>query len=119
MVDHHKHCPKCETPWEEKETITEYFTNLFEKEGIPDYAKKDDRGARFKGVVPVKKAATNVAQSYGCTPETPKHFGKDVVGVEMDRDRVEYWECQKCKVHIDRFTGLATDKFKKKKETVH
>lgn len=81
---HAKSCPSCNTDWEEKETITEYF----ESQGYSH------------------RKAVQTAAMYGCTPKSPKHFGKDVRGIEIQEqyDGVSYWECQVCKVMFDRFT---------------
>lgn len=83
-----KNCPHCGTAWEEEQTIYEYFLGRYK-----DAAK-----------------AAEAARSYGCTPETPKHFGKDVVGIEVrgKYDGVSYWECQKCKTVFDRWTMKPT-----------
>ena len=80
---HHKNCPHCNTAWEEKETIYEYF---LEKYGDP-----------------IKARAT--AEMYGDTEEHPKHFGLDVVGIETDNyDGVSFWQCLKCGSTFDRWT---------------
>ena len=78
-----KTCPNCNTPWEEKETIYDHF-----------------RGKGYS-----KEAAAESAESYGCTKGNPKHFGKDVMGIETDNyDGVSYWACQKCEATFDRWT---------------
>ncbi len=79
-----KECPKCKIEWEEKETIYEFFLNKY----------SDEEKARA------------AAKNYGCTPERPKHFGKNVIGIEIQGmyDGVSFWECQGCKTTFDRFT---------------
>ena len=81
---HPKDCPKCKTEWEEKETIYEFFLNKYTDEN--------------KAIV--------AAANYGCTPDNPKHFGKDVIGIEIQGmyDGISYWECQKCNGTFDRLT---------------
>ena len=81
---HNKECPKCKILWEEKETIYEFFLNKY---------KDEDR-------------ARETANNYGCTPEKPKHFGKNVVGIEIQGmyDGISFWECQSCGTTFDRFT---------------
>jgi len=88
---HAKNCPSCNTGWEEEETITEYF----ESQGYSH------------------RKAVQTAAMYGCTPKSPKHFGKDVIGIEIQEqyDGVSYWECQVCKVMFDRFTMEVADPF--------
>lgn len=82
------HCPKCGTPWEEEETIYEHFLQRYGSE----------------------EKARETAAMYGCTPENPKHFGKDVVGIEIPGkyDGVSYWQCQKCDTVFDRWTMKET-----------
>ena len=81
---HNKECPKCKIPWEEKETIYEFFLNKY----------KDEEQARES------------ANNYGCTPEKPKHFGKNVIGIEIQGmyDGISYWECQNCGTTFNRWT---------------
>ena len=81
---HNKECPKCKIPWEEKETIYEFFLNKYQDE----------------------EKATSAAKNYGCTPESPKHFGKNVIGIEIQGmyDGISFWECQGCKTTFDRWT---------------
>ena len=81
---HDKECPKCGIEWEQKETIYEFFLNKY----------KDEEKAR------------DAARSYGCLPEKPKHFGKNVIGIEIQGmyDGVLFWECQSCKSTFNRFT---------------
>ncbi len=77
-------CPECSTPWEEEEIIFQHFL------------------AKGKTVEEASKTAAN----YGCTPQTPKHFGKDVIGIQIrgGYDGVSFWKCQKCETVFDRFT---------------
>lgn len=81
---HAKECPKCKIEWEEKETIYEFFLNKYFDE----------------------EKAREAASCYGCTRETPKHFGKNVIGIEIQGmyDGVSFWECQGCKSTFDRWT---------------
>ena len=82
---HPKECPKCGTAWEEKETIYEFF--LRRENGNEEEARK-------------------IAGYYGCTPENPKHFGKDIIGIEIqgEYDGVSRWKCLKCETEFDRWT---------------
>ena len=86
-----KNCPSCNTEWEEKETIKEHFENQ-------GYSTRK---------------AVQTAAMYGCTPENPKHFGKNVVGIEIrgGYDGVSYWKCQVCETMFDRFTMKVADPF--------
>ena len=86
-----KNCPSCNIEWEEKETIKEHF----ERKGYS--ARK----------------ASQTAAMYGCTAESPKHFGKNVIGIEIQGkyDGISYWKCQVCKVIFDRFTMEVADPF--------
>jgi len=79
-----KNCPSCNTDWEEDETITEYF----ESQGYSH------------------RKAVQTAALYGCTPKSPKHFGKNVVGIEIQGkyDGVSYWKCTECETVFDRWT---------------
>ena len=82
-------CPECNTPWREEETIFQHFLN------------------KGKSV----EEAAETASHYGCTPQTPKHFGKDVVGIEIQGhyDGVSYWQCKKCEATFNRFTMKKED----------
>lgn len=83
-----KNCPHCGTAWEEEENIYEYF--------LKKYGDKEK--------------ADESARMYGCTPETPKYFGKDIMGIETSKyDGVSYWRCEKCKTHFDRWTMEEVD----------
>lgn len=86
---HNKECPKCEIPWEEQETIYEFFLNKY----------SDETKAR------------ETAGHYGCTVETPKHFSKNVVGIEIQGmyDGVSYWKCQSCETVFNRWTMQETE----------
>jgi len=93
-----KHCPECNVEWEEKESITERFKVRYAREGIPSYLKAD-------GFDTVESAATHTAEAYGCTPEHPRHFGVNHVGIQTrDYDGVSYWKCLICDSTFDRFT---------------
>ena len=77
-------CPHCGTAWREEKSIYEHF---LEKYGNGEEAR-------------------NTASSYGCTEDNPKHFSKNVIGVQvLGYDRVCYWRCESCKSCFDRFTG--------------
>lgn len=80
------HCPHCDTAWREEESIYEYF--LRTNGGNEEEARKS-------------------ASNYGCTEDNPKHFGKNIIGVEVRGyyDGVAYWRCDCCKSCFDRFTG--------------
>lgn len=86
---HNKECPKCSIEWEEKETIYEFFLNKYQ----------DDKKAR------------ETASAYGCTADKPKHFSKNVVGIEIQGmyDGISYWKCQNCKTTFDRWTMKETE----------
>ena len=86
---HGKNCPGCNTDWEEEETITQYF----ESQGYSH------------------RKAVQTAAMYGCTPKSPKHFGKNVIGIEIrgKYDGISYWECQVCKVMFNRWTMEVAD----------
>ena len=77
-------CPGCNTPWKEEQTIYEHFLEKYQ----------DETKAR--------KAAT----SYGCTPDNPRHLGKDVIGIQIQGqyDGVCQWRCNKCNTSFDRWT---------------
>ena len=79
-----KQCPSCSTPWEEHLNIYEFFLTQGKN----------------------KAEASKAAEMYGCTKEEPRHFGKDVVGIEVPvkYDGVSYWQCQKCEDIFDRWT---------------
>lgn len=81
---HPSTCPKCGIDWEEQDTIYQYFR----KQG----KSKED--------------AAETASHYGCTKDNPKHFGKNVTGIEFRGryDGVSQWYCQVCKATFDRFT---------------
>ena len=81
---HAKNCPKCGIAWEEERSIYEYFLEKY----------NDETQAR------------KTAEMYGCTPEAPRHFGKNVVGIEVQGmyDGISFWECQSCKGTFDRWT---------------
>ena len=80
-----KQCPKCHITWEHEETIYQYFI----REGYSE------------------EKARESAANYGCTPETPQHFGKNVIGIENpdEYDGIGYWLCTECETLFDRFTG--------------
>ena len=89
-------CPSCNIAWEEEETITEHF----ERKGY------------------TLRKALQTGAMYGCTPDTPKHFGKNVIGIAVrgKYDGVSYWKCTVCEVVHDRWTLQPIDeKFDNKK----
>lgn len=81
---HPSTCPKCKIAWEEDETIYQHF--------------------RRKGKS--KEDAATTASYYGCTKDSPKHFGKNVTGVEYKGkyDGVSEWYCNMCHTYFDRWT---------------
>ena len=83
------HCPSCNIEWEEKQTITEHFVN----EGY------------------TLSKAVQTGAMYGCTPNTPQHFGVNVVGIEIQGqyDGVSYWKCTSCGTVFDRWTMKPVD----------
>ncbi len=84
-------CPHCKTPWQRTETITEYFLRYYTSHGVSQYKQE-------KGLNTPEEAAADSALNFGCTPDSPKHFGIDVIVVQAQRsgDR-DMLECQKCK----------------------
>lgn len=87
---HSKECPKCGVQWKQKETIFEFFLNKYCNE----------------------EKARESASNYGCTPENPKHFSKNVIGIEIqgEYDGVSMWKCLCCKTHFDRWSMKEVDK---------
>lgn len=83
-------CPSCNIAWQGEETITQYFV----REGY------------------TTRKAKQIAAMYGCTSETPRHFGKNVIGIEIQGqyDGVSYWKCEGCKTVFDRWTLKPVDK---------
>lgn len=81
---HPTHCPNCRINWYSNQTIYEYFLN--------------------KGETPNK--ATKIAAMYGCTPEHPKHFGENIIGIELQGqyDGVSQWQCTNCNTIFDRWS---------------
>lgn len=79
-----KSCPECNVTWEAKETIFDHF--------------------RSKGHT--VSEARESASHYGCTPENPKHFGVNMMGIEIPGkyDGVSYWKCTECNTIFDRWT---------------
>jgi len=94
---HPKQCPCCKYSWYSDETITEYFTCKYEIEGVPECKRNE-------GFVDPHLAALDTAGFYGDTPLTPKHFGINIMGMEEDRDYIEWWGCTKCGARVNRFT---------------
>lgn len=77
-------CPKCKTPWKEDETIFDFFLRKCGNE----------------------EKALKMAENYGCTLDSPQHFSKDVIGIEIQGgyDGVSLWKCKKCNSEFDRWT---------------
>ncbi len=83
-------CPNCKTPWQRTETITEYFFRYYTSHGVSQY-KLD------KGLNTPEEAAADSALNFGCTPDSPKHFGKNVVVVQSQHSlEKDMLECQNC-----------------------
>lgn len=84
MKLHPDECPKCKTSWLEDKTIFEYF--LSKGNSVEE--------------------AVRIAENYGCTTDSPKHFSKDVIGVQIqgEYDGVSIWKCKKCNFEFNRFT---------------
>lgn len=80
-----KNCPNCGIAWEREETIYETFLNQ-------GYSREE---------------AWDMADSYGCTPDSPKHFGVNVIGIEVQGgyDGISHWYCEGCEARVDRFSG--------------
>lgn len=85
---HNKECPKCGAEWEEKESIYEFFLKKYGDES----------------------KARETALNYGCRPDRPKHFSKNVVGIEIQGmyDGISYWKCACCETTFDRWTMKET-----------
>ena len=79
-----KQCPSCAVSWECEETIYEHFLAI---------QGNDEVESRRK------------AEMYGCTPDNPKHFGVNVVGIEVQGqyDGISYWKCLKCEATFNRW----------------
>lgn len=84
-----KNCPKCNIEWEEEQTIYQHFLDKYKDE---DKAKE-------------------TAALYGCTKENPKHFSKNLLGIEIlgGCDGVSFWKCTACGQHFDRWTMKEVD----------
>ncbi len=108
-MSHPDNCPSCSTPWNHEETIFDHFLDRYTKEGIPDSILR-----RTKDIT-LKQAAAETAGYYGDTLETPRHFGKDVIGIEIqgEYDGVLYWQCQVCGDYTHRFNGEIFSKLPK------
>jgi len=67
----------------------------------------------YKEGMTVKEAAADSASMYGCTKESPKSFGVDVIGIEIQGmyDGVLYWQCKKCEGYLHRFDGTWYNEF--------
>ena len=103
-MSHPSHCPKCNVSWYEDITIYEHFLDVYKRRGVPPSYRAD-------GITDAEAAARRSAEMYGCTPDNPKHFGINVVGIE-DRDKydgVSYWKCECCNVVVDRFTNVVVN----------
>ena len=86
-----KQCPSCAVSWECEETIYEHFLAI---------QGNDEVESRRK------------AEMYGCTPDNPKHFGVNVVGIEVQGqyDGISYWKCLKCEATFNRWDLKPVDK---------
>ena len=82
-------CPGCNVTWQQEETITEYFENT-------GYSHRK---------------ALQTGAMYGCTPDSPKHSAKNVIGIEIrgQYDGVSYWKCTECQTVFDRWTLQPTE----------
>ena len=87
MFEFPKHCPICGATWEQEETITEFFQE-------------------YPELLPEGKSPEEAASLYGDTPETPRHFGKNVVFYEDPKlyDGVSWVKCTNCETVFDRWT---------------
>ena len=84
-----KQCPACAVTWEEEETIYEYFL-----------AQGND-----------EVEARRIAEMFGCVPDNPKHFGANVMGIEVrEYDGITYWKCLACEVTFNRWDLKPADK---------
>jgi len=102
-----KFCPHCNIEWEKKQTIYEHF---LEKELKVMQEQKNDILSN-EDIVSIQNSAKNIAVSYGCTEETPRHFSINVVGIEdpYKYDGVSYWKCTSCNTVFDRWTMKELD----------
>ncbi len=99
----YNNCPSCGIEWNNKETITEYFLRDYSENGIPEYKTRH-------GFTTVEEAAADSAKDYGCTPLSPQHFSKNVLGIETEGyDGVSWWKCLSC--------GIAHNKWNPKRTT--
>ena len=78
-------CPSCKVAWNEAETIYEHF--------LRKYDGNHDK-------------AWYTASMYGHSASTPRYFGVNVIGIEVQGkyDGVSYWKCTVCDVTHDRWT---------------
>jgi hypothetical protein len=80
---HPTHCPNCDINWYQSETIYEHF---------------------LKSNTPFE--ARCIASAYGDTEDSPKHFGANVIGIEIQGqyDGISQWKCTSCNTIFDRWT---------------
>lgn len=103
-MTHYTHCPNCNITWEEDQTIFEHFYNKYLSGGLPEYLFDDYINDSYG--VSAYVAALHTASMYGCTSETPRHFGINVIGIEdYSYDGISYWGCTNCGAVVGRFTG--------------
>ena len=82
-MDNPPRCPHCGIPWEHTETIYEHFLAVY----------GDETRARYEAAL------------FGDTPETPRHFGQNMVAIyDIDSDRTTQLRCTSCDTVFDRFT---------------
>jgi len=84
-MTHATRCPKCDVTWQETQSIYQTFLGRFNND-------------------PIK--ARESSEMYGCTEESPKYFGKNVTGIEVQGkyDGVSFWKCIPCATVFDRWT---------------
>lgn len=89
-------CPHCGITWEGDE--------------IPE-------GLMTTGNYTIEGAREVAAEFYGWTPENKSKFSINMVGIETPGyDGVSFWQCQKCKSLVNRFTGVILVKPVKEEE---
>lgn len=81
------HCPNCNIQWQDDKNIYEFF--------LGKYATEKQDKTRNQ----IKDMATEMAAMYGCTKESPKHFGVNVVFVASLNN--DYYHCNGCGSDFD------------------
>ena len=81
---HPTNCPHCNINWYQSNSIYKYFLS--------------------QGYSP--EQARESASLFGDTPEHPKHFGANIVGIELSGvyDGISQWKCTNCNTIFDRWT---------------